>query len=74
VTEAPTITEIHALWTGEILSRRRRWIAGVPTPADLAVVEKHVAHRLKTTVEAVRAAVGVVRPATVPRETEGLTQ
>lgn len=74
MTLAPTMTEVRALWTAEIKVRRMRWIAGVPTPADLVVVEKHVAHRLKTTVEAVRAAVGVVRPATVPRETEGLTQ
>jgi hypothetical protein len=74
VTGAPTHTEILALWIGELLSRRRRWIAGVPTPRDLVAVDRCVARCLKTTEAAVRSAVATVRPATVPRETPTLTQ
>jgi hypothetical protein len=74
VTEAPTNTEILALWSAEVAIRQRRWIAGVPIPADLVAVERFVAHRLKTTPEAVREAVAEVRPATVPRETPNPTQ
>lgn len=63
-------SEILALWSAEIVARRKRWIAGVPTPDDLVAVDRFVAHRLKTTVEAVQEAVAEVRPATVPRETQ----
>lgn len=57
--------EIRAFHASEMFRRRKHWIAGVPTLADLAAVDKCVAHRLKTTAEAVRKAVEAV-PATNP--------
>lgn len=66
MTEAPTVTEILSVWTAEIRARRKYWIAGVPTRRDLAAAEKHVAHRLKITAEAVREAVNAVKPDPTP--------
>lgn len=66
--------DIKAFWEAELAARRKYWIAGVPTRRDLVAVEKHVAHRLKTTVEAVRAAVAAVQPVPVPHEPEGYDQ
>lgn len=38
----------------EVARRRQHWIAGVPTPADLEAVLKHVAHAAKQPLEDVR--------------------
>ena len=40
----------------EIAARRKYWIGGVPTPADMEAVEKHIARRLKVSLDVLRAA------------------
>jgi len=40
-------------WCDEATARRRFWIGGVPTAADLSAVTKHVAKRFRVPVEAV---------------------
>lgn len=49
-----TIREAHA---AECAARKKFWIGGVPTSHDLHAVAVHVAARLKTTPDAVKAAV-----------------
>ena len=51
---ADLISEAHA---AECAARKKYWIGGVPTQTDLHAVAVHVAARLKTTHEAVKAAV-----------------
>lgn len=44
---------LKTAWCEEATARRRFWIAGVPTAADLSAVTKQVAGRFKVPVEAV---------------------
>ena len=41
----------------ELATRRKHWIAGVPTPADIDATVTHLAHRLKLPREEVRTVV-----------------
>lgn len=47
---------IRSALAAEVAVRKRYWIGGVPTPGDQLGVIRIVAHRLKSTEEAVRAA------------------
>ena len=44
---------LAAAYEAEVAVRRRHWLAGVPTPADLAATRKAVAGRFRVPVEAV---------------------
>jgi hypothetical protein len=48
---------IRIIHTAECAARKKFWIGGVPTSQDLHAVAVHVAAQLKTTPEAVKAAV-----------------
>ena len=52
--------EIRAYHAAEMDRRRKYWIAGVPTSADVHAVDLCVARKLKTTAEDVRTAVDAV--------------
>jgi hypothetical protein len=53
--ESPGI--IRARHAYECAARKKFWIGGVPTQTDLHAVAVHVAAQLKTTPEAIKAAV-----------------
>ena len=48
---APAV--LAAAYEAETSARRRHWLIGVPTPADLAATRKAVASRFRVPVEAV---------------------
>ena len=46
--------------TAEVAERRKSWIGGVPTPADVDAMVRHLAHRLKTSEAIVRDMIGPI--------------
>lgn len=48
----------------ELATRRKHWIAGVPTPADIDAAVAHLAHRLKLPPDTVRAEIAALRSVT----------
>ena len=50
------MADVHAALEAEIAARRRHWIGGVPTPADITGIVRDVAHRLRADPAQVRAA------------------
>ena len=44
---------LAAAYEAEVAARRRHWLIGVPTPADLAATRKAVAGRFRVPLEAV---------------------
>lgn len=44
--------------SAEVLIRKRHWIAGIPTPADVTAMVRHLAHRLKLPEATIRDTLG----------------
>lgn len=57
---------LHEAIRKEVARRRLHWIAGVPTPADLEAVLKHVAHAEKQPLDDVRACLVSLQITVVP--------
>lgn len=53
-----------AVVRAEVTIRRRLWIGGVPTPADIDAMVRHLVHRLKVSEEIIRDTLGPIT--TVP--------
>ncbi len=51
---------IVAAVSAEVALRRRIWIAGIPTPADIDAMVSHLAHRLKLSEATIRDMLGLM--------------